>query len=354
MFPGTVGQEKMKTIPIALTGFGHVSRAFVTLLREKEGDLESRYGLRFTIMAVVKAEGCLFSGQPLDIGHVFKSGGAGVEGSPAWQPGMWIPEIFKTAGRGGCLVECTPSNLKTGEPGLSYIILALENGWNVVTASKGALVIAFRKLREMAAAQGLALKFSGATAAALPTLDVGLVSLAGAGIEGIQGILNGTSNYVLTKMAAGLSYEEALQESRRWGIAEPDPSTDVEGWDSAAKLLLIANACLGTNLSLNDVKISGISGLPEGYVGEARKEGKSVKLLATAAPKKNGRGWSLEVRPSLLDPAHPLFHVNGTERGITFFTDTMGAVTLTGGRSNPRGAAAALLKDLINIYRGQT
>ncbi len=214
----------MTTIPIALTGFGNVSRAFVTLLREKEGDLESRYGLRFTVMAVVKAEGCLFSGHPLDVGHVFKSGGSGVEGSPAWRPAMRISDIFKPAGKGGCLVECTPSNLKTGEPGLSYIICALENGWNVVTASKGALVIAFRKLREMAAAHGLALKFSGATAAALPTLDVGLVSLAGAGIEGIQGILNGTSNYVLTKMADGLSYEEALQVARRWGIAEPDPS----------------------------------------------------------------------------------------------------------------------------------
>jgi homoserine dehydrogenase len=341
----------MKTIPIALTGFGHVSRAFVTLLREKEEDLQSRYGVRFAVMAVVKSEGCLFSGQPLDVDHVFKNGGPWVEGNPAWRPGMRISDIFKPAGRGGCLVECTPSNLKTGEPGLSYISLALENGWNVVTASKGALVIAFRKLREMAAAHGLALKFSGATAAALPTLDVGLISLAGAAIEGIQGILNGTSNYVLTKMADGLGYEDALQETLRWGIAEPDPSTDVEGWDSAAKLLLIANACLGTDYSLEDVRVSGIADMPAGYVGEAGKEGKSVKLLASAAPGKNGRGWSLEVRPSLLDPTHPLFHVNGTEKGITFFTDTMGSVTLTGGRSNPRGAAAALLKDLINIYR---
>jgi homoserine dehydrogenase len=344
----------MKQVPIALTGFGHVSRAFVTLLREKEGDIEARYGLRFAVMAVVKSEGCLFSGQPLDVGHVFKSGGPWIDGNPAWRPDMKFSDIFKPAGRGGCLVECTPSNLKSGEPGLSYIILALENGWNVVTASKGALVIAFRKLRSMAADQGLALKFSGATAAALPTLDVGLVSLAGAGIEGIQGILNGTSNFILTKMADGLSYEDALEEARSWGIAEPDPSTDVEGWDSAAKLLLIANACLDTDFRLEDVKVSGIAGLPAGYVGEARKEGKSVKLLASAAPRKTGRGWSLEVRPSLLDPSHPLFHVDGTEKGITFFTDTMGSVTLTGGRSNPRGAAAALLKDLINIYREQS
>lgn len=341
----------MKTVPVALTGFGHVSQAFITLLREKSREIERRYGLHFDVIAVVKSDGCLFSGQPLDIAQVFKNEGAQLGDNPAWRAGMAISEIFRPAGRGGCLIECTPSNILTGEPGLSYIVIALENGWNVATASKGALVIAFRKLMKLASEQRLRLKFSGATAAALPTLDVGLVSLAGADIEGIQGILNGTSNYILTKMADGLNYEDALQEARRWGIAEPDPSMDVEGWDSAAKLLLIANACLNTDFALGDVRVSGINGMPADVVDEARKDGKSVKLLATAAPKKSGRGWSLEVRPSLLDPSHPLFHVNGTEKGITFFTDTMGSVTLTGGRSSPRGAAAALLKDLINIYR---
>jgi homoserine dehydrogenase len=341
----------MKSAPIALTGFGHVSRAFFTLLREKSQETGLRYGLRFDIMAVVKAEGCFFSGQPLDSGHVFKDGALWSEGNPSWRPGMRISDIFRPAGRGGCLVEGTPSDIKTGEPGLTYINAALESGWNVVTASKGALVSAFRKLRALASERGLALKFSGATAAALPTLDVGLVSLAGTKIEGIQGILNGTSNYILTKMADGLSYDEALDEARRWGIAEPDPSMDVEGWDSAAKILLIANACLDTDFGLDDVKVTGLDGLRPGFIDDARKEGKSVKLLAIASPKKSGRGWSLEVRPSLLDPSHPLFHVNGTEKGITFFTDTMGSVTVTGGRSNPRGAAAAMLKDLINIYR---
>ena len=221
----------------------------------------------------------------------------------------------------------------------------------MATAGKGALVAAFRRLRTLAAERGLELRFSGATAAALPTLDVGLVSLAGATIEGIQGILNGTSNYILTKMAEGLTYESALQEAQRWGIAEPDPSMDVGGWDSAAKLLLIANACLDADHGLDDVRVTGIDGLPPGFAGQAAAESRSVKLLATASPAKSGKGWRLEVRPSLLDATHPLFHVSGTEKGITFATDTMGPVTLTGGRSNPRGAAAALLKDLINIYR---
>jgi homoserine dehydrogenase len=341
----------MKPIPIALTGFGHVSRAFFTLLREKSGEIDRRYGLHFDIMAIVKADGCLFSGRPLDAGHILKAAGPSFADNPAWRPDMRLPEIFRPSGRGGCLVECTPSNLKTGEPGLSYIFAALENDWNVVTASKGALVTAFLKLKSLAAEHGLALRYSGATAAALPTLDIGLVALAGASIEGIQGILNGTSNYILTKMADGLSYEEALQEAQRWGIAEPDPSMDVEGWDSAAKLVLIANTCLETEFGLGDVRVSGIAGMPAELIGGARVEGKSVKLLASASPGRKGKGWTLEVRPSVLDPTHPLFHVNGTEKGITFLTDTMGSVTVTGGRSNPRGAAAALLKDLINIYR---
>jgi homoserine dehydrogenase len=341
----------MKTVPVVLTGFGHVSRAFTTLLSEKRSEIEKRYGLRFEVMAVVKADGCLFSGEPLEIGPIPHQAGRRIEEDPAWRRGMRFADIFKPSGQGGCLVECTPSDLKTGEPGLSYIIVALESGWNVVTASKGALVTAFRKLRTMAAAQGLALKFSGATAAALPTLDIGLVSLAGARIESIQGILNGTSNYILTKMAEGFSYEKALQEAQSWGIAEPDPSDDVEGRDSAAKLLLIANACLDTDFCLEDVRIKGIAGLPAAFMSDAAAAGKSVKLLASASPRKSGRAWGLEVRPSLIDSSHPLFYVNGTEKGISFFADTMGTVTLTGGRSNPRGAAAALLKDLINIYR---
>jgi len=343
----------MKTIPIALTGFGHVSRAFFTLLREKRGGIGQRYGLHFDITAIVKADGVLFSGRPLDAGHILKSEEPSFADNPAWRAGARIQDILKSSGEGGCLVECTPSNLGTGEPGLSYIVAALENGWNVVTASKGALVTAFRKLKTLAAGHGLALRYSGATAAALPTLDIGLVSLAGAAIEGIQGILNGTSNYVLTKMADGLSYEEALQEARRWGIAEPDPCIDVEGWDSAAKLVLIANSCLDTEFGLGDVNVSGIAGMPAEFIAGARAEGKSVKLLASASPGRKGKGWALEVRPSVLDPSHPLFHVNGTEKGITFLTDTMGSVTVTGGRSNPRGAAAALLKDLINVYRSR-
>jgi homoserine dehydrogenase len=341
----------MKRVPLVLTGFGHVGRAFFSLLRDKSEDLERRYGLGLDILAVARAEGCFYAGGPLDARQVSRAGEAWTSGNPAWHEGLRATDVIARHGRGGCLVECTLSDLETGEPGLTYITSALGAGWHAVAASKGALVVGFKTLKAMAAENGVALKFSGATAAALPTLDVGLFSLAGARIEGLQGILNGTSNYILTRMGEGLDYGEALKEAQDKGIAEPDPAHDVGGWDSACKILLITNACLDTEYVLKDVHVTGITGLAADFVRSASREGRSVKLLATAAPGRRGDRWSLDVRPSLIDASHPLAHVNGTEKGITFITDSMGSVTVTGGRSNPRGAAAALLKDIINIFR---
>ncbi len=341
----------MRSIPLVITGFGHVGRAFVSLLREKREDLERRYGLAFDILAVARAEGCFHDGGPLDVRRISRAGETWTDGNPCWRPGLAAAEILARQAPGGALVECTLSDLRTGEPGLSYLSAAFQAGWHAVAASKGALVVGLPALKELAAENRVSLKFSGATAAALPTLDVGIVSLAGARIEGIQGILNGTSNFILTRMAEGLDYGLALKEAQDRGIAEPDPEHDVGGWDSACKILLITNACLDSAYVLKDVHVEGIAGLDADFVRAAGREGRAVKLLATAAPGRQGGRWSLDVRPSLIEASSPLAHVNGTEKGITFLTDSMGSVTLTGGRSNPRGAAAALLKDLINIFR---
>jgi len=341
----------VKRIALVLTGFGNVGRTFFSLLREKSEDIGKRYGLALETLAVARAEGCFYTGGPLEGHHVSRGGEPWTKGNPAWREGLRATDVIAELGPGGCLVECTISNLETGEPGMSYISSAFRGGWNAVAASKGALVVGLPALRALAAENGVFLKFSAATAAALPTLDVGLVSLAGARIEGIQGVLNGTSNYILTRMGEGLDYVEALREAQDRGIAEPDPASDVGGWDTASKILLITNSCLGSAYVLKDVHVRGITGISVDFVQSARKEGRAVKLLATAAPGRQGARWSLDVRPSLVEASHPLVHVNGTEKGITFLTDSMGSVTLTGGRSSPRGAAAALLKDIINIYR---
>ncbi len=277
------------------------------------------------------------------------SSGFRPERSSFWKPTFCLTEALE-ADETGVLVECTPSDIKHGEPALSHIYQALEAGWHVVTANKGPLVVDFRGLKEKAAKNRVSLGLSAAAAAALPTLDVALYSLAGTEVRSIEGILNGTTNYMLTRMSQGLDYKMALREAQKLGIAEPDPSLDVEGWDTAGKMLIITNAIFNAGFTLENIHVEGITNIPSELRERARKEGKCIKLLGRFAhldgtPK-------IETTLSLIDSYHPLYGVNGAQKGITFHTDTMDSVTVIGGKSDPRGAAAALLKDIINIYRG--
>jgi homoserine dehydrogenase len=339
-----------KTFNVVLVGYGHVGKAFYHLLREKRDFLAARYGLRPEPRAVFRSSGGavpgflppgkdlgLEPGQRVNFPEVL-----------TWHPELRLKTVLEDI-EPGVLIECTPSNIRTGEPGLTHIRRALDSGWHVVTANKGPLVVDFKGLKDRAAQSGLALMFSCAAAAALPTLDVGMHSLAGAEILSLEGILNGTTNHILTRMNQGASYAEALREAQARGIAEPDPSLDVEGWDTAAKLLLITAAVMGTNLALKDIKVEGITNVSPEVLDEAGGQGRSLKLLGRV--RREGGEFKAEVSVTALDRSHPLFGVDGTDKGISYSTDTMGTVTITGGNSDPRAAAAALLKDIINIFR---
>jgi homoserine dehydrogenase len=228
-----------------------------------------------------------------------------------------------------------------GEPGLTHIRTALGKGMHVITAAKGPLAFRFSELKALADQKGVSLKFSAATAAALPTVDVGEFCLAGAEI---------TTNYILTRMhREGIDYEKALAAAQALGIAEPDPSLDVEGWDTASKLVIIANHLLGASLTLNDVEVSGVTGVSRQMIEEAKAQGKFIKLIGRAA-REEGRVVA-RVAPQALGPEHPMANIHGAQKGLTFLTDSMDRVTVTGGKSDPKGTAAAMLKDLINIHR---
>ncbi len=179
-------------------------------------------------------------------------------------------------------------------------------------------------------------------------MDVGFYALAGTCVYRIEGILNGTTNYILTRMSRGTDFRVALKEAQEKGITEPDPSLDLEGWDTAFKLLFITNTVCDTDFTLDDVKVEGIANMSGHLIREGREPHQALKLLGTFSREEEQP--YLRVKPSIMNSAHPLFGVNDTNKGITFFTDTMSSVTVTGGRSDPRGAAAALLKDIINIY----
>jgi len=343
----------MKSVNIIVAGFGRVGRAFWKVVEDKREVCRERYGLDLVLRAVFKSDGGIFGETPLSMEPFLTDAPLKPLESPDWKPGLRVQDIIGDI-EPGVLVECTPSDLRTGEPGLSHLTAALEKGWHAAAASKGALVLRFKELTGLAGKSGVHLKFSAAAAAALPTLDVGIRSLAGADVLGIEGILNGTTNFILTRMGEGLDYGQALREARDKSIAEPDPTLDVDGWDTACKLLLISNAVMRTDFGLGEVQVEGIRDLSHELVVKASRLGKAIKLMGKCSKDEQGHPWKLEVGLTLLDGSHPLYGVNGTTKGITFYTDIMGSVTVTGGKSDPLDAGAALLKDIIGIYHDRS
>ena len=339
-------------VRIVVCGLGRVGQAFVNLLVQKGKDLQKRYDLNLKAVAAVDIGGAAVSpaGLPLeDLMAHLKKGGK-VEEMPGFgKKGLSGKEVLSSM-PGEVLVETTPTNIKDGEPGMTHLRTALGSGKHVVTAAKGPLVLRYQELKDLADKGKVRLMISAATAAALPTLDVGLSCLAGTEVLTAEGILNGTTNYILTRMyEEGTPYKDALAEAQKMGVAEPDPSLDVEGRDTANKILLIANEVLQAALSLKEIPVEGITRVTPEDIQKAKKEGKNIKLIGRAE-KKDGK-VAASVAPMALPLDHPLASVRGTEKAISYLTDTMDRVTVSGGKSNPVGAAAALLKDVIRIYR---
>jgi homoserine dehydrogenase len=374
--------EKTLVAPVVLNGPGRVGKEFIRLLAEEASGIKERTGCLPVLRAVFSRRGILFSHEGLSLNEVL-----GWLDSDSGQvaAGVW-PWLEGRAGEGrlsafavadyplvldlvrgevpGVVVEATTTDLETGEPGLSHLIAAMEKGFSAVCLAKGPLVVAFGKLTALAKERRVSLRYSGAVAAALPTVDTATYSMAGAGIVEIEGVLNGTTNFILNSMAAGKSYADALAAAQVMGVAEANPRLDVEGFDSAAKLLIIANTVWGLSLELSAVERQGISGLDASCVQRSAEKGMPVRLLARAAlpefPATPGTGARtpggtpmplLTVRPEAVPPGHPFVNLPGTSKAVRFKSRNMGEVIVSGGASDVTGAAASALKDLIHVLQ---
>ncbi len=342
----------MRPVKIIVCGLGNVGRSFIELIAERGEELESRYGLRPVLSAAVDIGGAAIQdGHGIAPAELFAHlrEGHTVEAYPSSGfPGISGAETIAQADA-QVLIETTPTNLTDGEPGRTHIIAALERGMEVVSANKGPIVLFYRELHELAERNNCGIHISAATAAALPTLDVGRTCLAGTRLLEVEGILNGSTNYILSRMhGGGCPYGTALKEAQELGIAETDPSLDVEGRDTANKIVLIANRLFGTAFGPQDIQVDGITQITAKDVAGAAANGQVIKLIGIA--KQRDSGVQLRVAPEWLNRDHPLASVGGSEKAISYLTDTMHRITVSGGKSSPVGAAAALLKDMINIY----
>ncbi|MEW6673284.1 MAG: homoserine dehydrogenase [Thermodesulfobacteriota bacterium] len=335
---------------LILCGFGNVGRTFAQLITDQRQAVAEKYGLELEFKAVVDIGGAaVFRDGALPVerllAHV-KRGGSVESFEDCGCPGMSGSRVLAEVAA-EFLVETTPTNLKDAEPGRGHMLAALTNGKDIVTANKGPLVLFYKDIMNLARKKERSIYMSAATAAALPTLDVGLLCLAGARVLSIEGILNGTTNYILTRMSQEkCSYEVALRAAQEMGIAETDPSLDVDGLDTRNKMILIANRLFDKNFCPADVPVTGITGITLQDMEKAKTAGTVIKLIGEC--RMEDGTVRLNVGPKRLGLDHPLAAVNFSEKGISYLSDTMGRVTVTGGKSSPVGAAAALLKDLIH------
>lgn len=332
---------------IILLGFGTVGRSFARLLLKAGGELLS-YGVRPRIIAVADRGGAAVNLRGLDIEKLLqvKAKAGTVAAYPEHgKPGVSGVELVENL-PGEVVVEVTPTNIRDGEPGLSHIMAALKTGKNVVTANKGPIALAFQPLMELAEHNGLTLRFSGCVGGGTPILDFASKCLLGDRILLVRGILNGTTNYILTRMKEGLSFSEALKHAQRLGYAEADPSMDVDGWDSACKLVILANWVLGRRAKLEDVEVKGIREITREDVEEALKRGESLKLIAHADME------TLKVSPEPVPLGHPLC-VDGVLNAVCFVSKYAGEETLVGKGAGGMETASAILRDLINIKQAE-
>jgi homoserine dehydrogenase len=317
----------------ALIGLGSVGRGVAEMIAKKDP------GITITGIADSKS-GCICD-EGIDIAALLEyKKRTGMCGEPA----ISAMDVIKK-GDYDVLIEVTPTNALTGEPAIGYIRAALAKKKHIVTSNKGPIALAYRELTTLAQKKGVALRYEATVGGAIPIMHTLENGLSGNEIIAIYGVLNGTCNYILTRMAAeGLTYEQALMEAREMGYAEADPTYDVKGIDAAIKLVILSNTIWNSGAKLADVDLTGIDLLTPDALRLAEEGDCTIRLIAEAIPGKK----ILRVSPRLIEKNHPLV-VEGTLNALTIETDMAKDITLTGRGAGSIETASAIIGDILYI-----
>jgi homoserine dehydrogenase len=364
----------VKTYRLILAGLGNVNRSFLGILQSQEALLRERYGLAFSVIGAADSSGAASHPAGLDLAALLaaKQAGASAASLPhVGRPGVSALDLARSLDA-DALLEATPVNLRDGQPGLDVVRAALGRGIACVLANKGPLALAYAELAGMSdlaldketrrqgdketdgsspdlpISQSPCLRFSACVGGAMPSVNVGWRDLAGCRVERVEAVLNGTTQGILRAMEQGTSYADALAEMQRRGLAETDPTLDVEGWDAANKIVILANAVLGRPTTLADVAVEGITRLTADELRAATARGERIVLLCLAEP--SGGTYQLSVRPAALPADHPLARMSADEMGIVYYTDIAGRLSMTTRETDPVPTAAAMLRDTIEIF----
>jgi homoserine dehydrogenase len=328
---------------ILIAGFGVVGRGVAEVLASKGPMLGSKLGEDFRIVGVFDSRSVAFSSDGLDpLELLERKSSTGMVGLD--RHGGETTALVRNSEH-DVLIEVTPTDIALGEPGLSHIRCSLEAGRDVVTCNKGPLALRFKELSDLAERKGGRLRFEGAVGGAMPVINVARDILMGEEITKIRGILNGTCNFILSRMGEeGLPLNQALKEAQQLGFAEADPTYDIDGIDSACKVAILANAIMGMDVSLNDVQVTGIRGISEDAISLAAGQRKVIRLIGEISEER------LEVSPRLVPIGHPL-SIGGTLNLVQMKTDIAGEITVAGRGAGKMETTSAVLSDLVALVK---
>lgn len=334
---------------LVLVGFGTVGQGLGELLLEKRDELRDDYGLDWRVTGIVDTlKGSAYSPAGIDLEKIMADVAAGRSISDHLDGGCnW--EAFEMIERAEAdvMVEVTYTDITTAQPATDHIRAALGRGLHVTTTNKGPLALNAFELTRLAAENRVHLLYEGTVMAGTPLLNLVRETLAGAAISEMRGILNGTTNFILTRMETGMDYAAALEQAQQLGYAEAVPDADVLGHDALAKVTILANVVFGAALSPGDSPCTGITGITPGEISAAAANRKRYKLIGRVWRDSNGVHASVE--PQLVELSHPLAGVGGAANAVTISTDTLGEITIVGPGAGRRETGFALLNDLITI-----
>lgn len=341
-------------LSILLLGFGNVGREFCSLLIRKKEEIFSQFKSSVQINGIAtRRRGNIYSPRGLDINEVFKAEEetGRIDGKILYakenRDSVSLEELLCN-GEYDVLIDTTSSSLETGEPARSFIERAFLRGKSVVTCNKSPVALWYHPLSKLAQVNKAHFLFEGTVMCGTPLFSLVRHGLPATQVLSFEGVLNGTCNYILEQMRQGSTLDDALLDAQRRGYAEADPSIDIDGWDSAYKAMIVAQALMGSPMLTKDkIHVKGIREVTPEMLNRTRTKGGVVRLLSRIERK--GQNVYIEVTPAALPANHPLVTLYGVTNGAVISTDTMGEICIEGAGAGRRSAAFALLRDVLSI-----
>lgn len=331
-------------------GYGNVGQAVARMLAEKADALRAEHDLTVSYVGIhTRSSGAILFPEGISPAELVAAGwplpaGMGARADPRTNPQDFIREAPANV-----VVELTALHPQTGQPATDYIRAALDAGKHAVTANKGPIAHAYQELKALAAARGVALRFESTVMDGTPMFGMAEASLPVTTLSGFRGLLNSTSNYVLSRMAAGETLEEGVAGAQRLGVAEADPSNDIEGWDASVKATVLANVLMGADLRPADVVREGLGAEAMRQAQATLPAGHTLKQVVEVV--REGSRVIARVRLAALPPSDIFAHLSGMETAVQLHTDTMQDLTLVEGEGGPGQTAFGVVADLVSIAR---